>query len=469
MSSPGTLDHLAYIINKTADIKKLDLADVEGNKRFIAGYANIAGIRDSQGDIVTLDALRKAWEKWRQNPDFCLLSILHTNIPVAKVVFDEVRDSEGNTHLSGVDEKGLYIVANVRDDVTIADEVWKDIERGKIRGYSIGGKNLRPRLPECEGDVCTRQITDLELYEVGLVPNPANKVSLFNMLKSDDLAKVAEMTKTFKESIISEGFIKISKVPNQEAGHYHVVVDHEGLRRNVLKMSREMADAGMVFIDEERDGEEYVSLFDIARLRPYSVLTEEKGDGGFGLSPLSDEPKTDGETQMSEEKDVKKEESDDSEEEETPEVKADEEEKDEEENAEAPEAIAPITYESLAADLSRIAGELEKLHKDESVVAETPITPTIDIETMAQRVADIIHEKTKTIEPLKVEEVAAEVEQVAQEVEAEVVAETPTEIPPVEDATEVSAEEEVSEPVFDLASLTQVSYEDIHEIGRKLE
>jgi len=334
------------IINRDAVIQKLDLSEHEGNKRFIAGYANIAGIKDSQDDVVTLEALQNAWSKWKSNPDFCILSLLHTNVPMAKVWFDEVTDTAGRTHRSGMDERGLYIVAQVRDDVTLSDDVWNDIKSGKYRGFSIGGKNLNPQPEICRAGVCTKDITDFELYEVGIVDQPANEVSIFNVLKCDDLAKLAEDTKHLTEKILVEDFAKVSKKPCPNGKHYHVLI------KSGFGLETILNDESFTIITEPVEGEEYVTLFDLALLRPHGVLSAEKRNGGFNPSPLEEEPKK-GETPLSENlEEVIEESTSDSQESETPETQVDE------------PAIAPITIETLAADLARVIERLENMEKN---------------------------------------------------------------------------------------------------------
>jgi len=342
-------------------IRKLDISEYDGNKRFIAGYANIAGIRDSQGEVVTQEGLKAAWNKWRQNPDFCILSLGHTNLPMAKVVFESVTDSNGRTYQSGVDERGLYIVAQVRDDVSIADELWSDIEAGNQRGYSIGGRNLDPQSPECKDDVCTRFITNLELYEVAIVDHPANKWSIFNVLKQDDLAKLAEVTNRIPETILTEGAVKISKRPCPDSGHYHVLI------RDGLELGDMFSDEQFSIITEPVEGEEYINLFDIALLRPHGALTGEARHGGVNPPPLTAETpdtlKTEGENPLKEETI-----------EEVIEETKDESPKDDSESSEtaetveevAEEALAPLTIETLAADLALLLDLFDR-HVDKAV------------------------------------------------------------------------------------------------------
>jgi len=346
------------IINPDALIRKLALRDHEGNSRFIAGYANISGIEDSQGEVVTHEALKNAWTHWRANPDYALLNLLHQNLPMAKVIFEPVIDSNGNTHLSGVDDKGLYIVGQVRDDVTLSDEVWEKIERGEYRGFSIGGRNLNPQLPTCTNGKCVRYIDQLELYEVSIVDQPANKASLFNMLKRDDLAKLAEVANKFTEKIITQSVVKISKTRGENCGKYHVIIESD----LVDPMTFETEDTRV--IREPAEGAEYITLFDHALLRSHGTITGEAAHGG--VNPLSlpteesDTPKSNGDIPLNKEKGNEIRENIEPETPETPKEVAKEPE----------EAIAPLTMETLAADLARIADRLDNLEKAEEPPAE---------------------------------------------------------------------------------------------------
>ena len=362
-------DKLLQLVNRNAVIRKLDLRETKGERRLISGYANVSDIEDSQGDVMSHDALVNAWNRWSGNPDFCILSLLHSNIPLAKVVFEEVTDSKGITHRSGVDETGLYIVAEVRRDVTLADEIWGKIQSGEFRGFSIGGRNLNPQPETCTGTRCVRPITDLELYEVAIVDHPANQVSLFNMLKRDDLAKLADATKHLQEQVYAAGAVKISKHPCPETGKYRVLVK-EG-----IDVSKLLCPDKFAIVTEPVEGEEYVTLFDVALLRPESALTGETLGGGVNpSSPQANAPDTPApqEELILENNEVKEMESE--------QVSSKE---DESGLAKAPEeAIAPITLETLMAQLARAIERIDSLEKrgvekvEKSADPAPPVEPT---------------------------------------------------------------------------------------------
>jgi len=468
----ATVSPLMRIINPDSLIYKLDLSEYEGAKRFIAGYANVAGIKDSQDEIVTLEALTNAWSRWRQNPEYCILNLLHSNVPLAKVIFETVVDSEGNPHRSGVDDKGLYIVAQVRDDVTLADEIWEKIQRGEYRGFSIGGRNLAPQPEQCEGDRCIRPITNLELYEVSIVDQPANRVSIFTTLKSDDaLSKINEATKGFRERILLGGAVKISRTRGESCGKYHVL-----LCPNFSVAMDEFETDDTRVAEKPMEGMEYISLFDLALLRPQGALpAEETGHGGFNPSPpKKEEPKDEEELNPLSEDNI------------SAEVEISE-----TTGGEEMEAIAPITLETLAADLARVIERLEGLEKSQGKTekveksaepVETPeespeVKPEVDIEALQRRIAELeklVKEKPipePTPEPKAVEK-PEPVEEKTEKVEPEPEPKSePQAEPPKAEKIEtrgvaVQAIEELTGT--SIASLTAVSWRDIQEARDKL-
>jgi len=467
------------IINPNAIIRKLALRGHEGNKRYIAGYANISGIVDSQNEVVTHEALKAAWKKWRANPKYALLNLLHMNLPMAEVVFEPIIDSNGSTHLSGVDEKGLYIVGLVRDDVTLADETWEKIERGELRGFSIGGRNLNPQLPVCEDGRCVREIDNLELYEVSIVDQPANRASLFNLLKRDDLAKLAEVANKFKEQIVTESAVKISKTRGETCGKYHVLIESDLIDPQPF----ETEDTRV--ITEVAEGMEYIALFDHALLRPHGGLTGEARHGGVNPLPLTaevpDTPKTEGENPLNKEnitevKEEKKEESpNDSNISETP----------KDEVAKEPEeAIAPLTMESLAADLARIADRLDTLEKAEEAPAEAEVPAPVETpaeETPVEAVEPAPVETPKVDDDIQIEAVPVPAENITVETKPTelklepahtlnpaTVAPAPIPVPPAEAPVQtrgVATQAVTALPgVVPLSNIYEMSWEKIHEL-----
>jgi hypothetical protein len=136
-----------------ADFAKVDVA-----QRTIFGYASTP-TRDQQGEIITLDAVRKALPGYLKYP---AVRVMHQPVAV------------GTGIEAVVDGKGLWFGAKIVDD-----DAWKKcISTPPVyRGFSMGGK-ITKRDPD------DRSIaTEIRLDEVSLVDRPANPDAQFSLIK----------------------------------------------------------------------------------------------------------------------------------------------------------------------------------------------------------------------------------------------------------------------------------------------
>jgi HK97 family phage prohead protease len=173
---------------------------MDKKQQVIAGYASVKGI-DLQNDLIPIPALKEAWEGFIKNLDYAHIHILHSNIPVGKVLLEHT-DSEGKLWKSGVDDIGLFIVVKIRDDIKKAREVWKLIEKGVLKGFSIGGEAISKITVKKEGGFEFNRIDKLELHEISVVDNPANQLSLFQIVKNAvPLSKLKEIQKMKIEDV----------------------------------------------------------------------------------------------------------------------------------------------------------------------------------------------------------------------------------------------------------------------------
>jgi len=109
--------------------------------RFIvAGYASVEVV-DSQNELIPISALKAAWDQFIGNEEFAHANLMHSNIPVGKIL-REYKDSKGHMWKSGVDDQGLFIVSEVRDDIKKGNETRDLIEKERLTGYSIAGEAL---------------------------------------------------------------------------------------------------------------------------------------------------------------------------------------------------------------------------------------------------------------------------------------------------------------------------------------
>ena len=135
-----------------------------GNDLIVAGYASVELV-DKQGDLITSSALKDGFRKFMEDPKYRNVQLAHSNIQVGEVV-PNYTDNEGRLWKSEVDDVGMFVVVQLRDDIEKAKEVAAEIRKGNLRGFSIGGqafKRVRKSDPK-RGDY--QEISKLELHEI---------------------------------------------------------------------------------------------------------------------------------------------------------------------------------------------------------------------------------------------------------------------------------------------------------------
>ena len=158
-------------ITLTMPISKIDV-----EKRIVSGFATLDNV-DRQGDRITSEASRKAFESFRGN-----VRLMHQPIPAGKVVnfrTENFFDTETNKQYSGV-----YVDAYISKG---ADNIWQMVLDGTLTGFSVGGnvKDSEPVL-DAESQKTVRIIKDYDLVELSLVDSPANQLAnIFSIQKTD--------------------------------------------------------------------------------------------------------------------------------------------------------------------------------------------------------------------------------------------------------------------------------------------
>lgn len=137
-----------------------NISKVDDEKRMVYGYAS-TGVLDSQGDIITTDAMEKAFPDYMK---FANIREMHTDSAV------------GIVKEFSFDENGTFIGVEVVDD-----NAWKKVKKGVYKGFSIGGAVIKK---------IGNTITDLLLVEISLVDRPANPLALITEYKSESMDKL---------------------------------------------------------------------------------------------------------------------------------------------------------------------------------------------------------------------------------------------------------------------------------------
>jgi len=140
---------------------------VDKKRRIVSGYATLDNM-DTQGDVVTAEASKKAFERSRRN-----VREMHDKVAAGKVVDwreDEFFDKEtGNLY------KGIYVEAYISKG---AQSTWEKVLDETLTGFSIGGE-INDATNEFDKDAgrSVRFIKDYDLVELSLVDNPANQLA----------------------------------------------------------------------------------------------------------------------------------------------------------------------------------------------------------------------------------------------------------------------------------------------------
>jgi len=135
-----------------------DLVKIDPDQKMVYGYASTEK-RDSQGEIVKLDAIKSAYPDWFK---FGNIREMHTNWAV------------GVAKSAEMDENGLYISAKIVDK-----DAWEKCKEGVYKGLSIGGS-----VTERDEDDSTI-IKGIELTEISLVDRPANPEAILDVVKAN--------------------------------------------------------------------------------------------------------------------------------------------------------------------------------------------------------------------------------------------------------------------------------------------
>jgi HK97 family phage prohead protease len=175
----------------------------ENNECVIAGYASV-DVVDKQNDKITLNAIREAADGFMKNDRFRNVMITHSNVQVGEVL-DKYTDSKGKVLKTGVDDTGFFVVIKLRNDIEKAKEVARDVRRGKLRSFSIGGQAIN-KANKYDPDIGSyKEIDKLELHEITICEEGINPEAKFNIIKEDK--KMSEIEKDFDCTQCGESYI----------------------------------------------------------------------------------------------------------------------------------------------------------------------------------------------------------------------------------------------------------------------
>ena len=163
----------------------------------IGGYASIE-IVDKQNDLITLEALNEAVNKYMGTPKYRNVMSNHSNVQVGDVI-EKYRDNNGSLHKTQVDDVGFYVVIKLRDDIEKAKEISRGIRKGTLRSFSIGGQALSKKQKTSKELGEYNEIEKLELHEVTICEKGINPEAKFDILKEEKSDMTERLEKALEE------------------------------------------------------------------------------------------------------------------------------------------------------------------------------------------------------------------------------------------------------------------------------
>jgi len=176
----------------------------------IGGYASVLleddsgnEIGDFEGDSMDLDALEEAFFRMMKIASRRNLMASHTEAQIGELL-EDFTDSDGEFWKSQVirvptlkyKRKGLFIVAELFNDMEEARRYRKVMENDRMLALSIGGEAIR-RTTVCNtGGDCFVKIVAMDLFGVSSCSAGMNKESLAFVMKGAESNQLLDSVKT---------------------------------------------------------------------------------------------------------------------------------------------------------------------------------------------------------------------------------------------------------------------------------
>jgi hypothetical protein len=172
------------IKNRGIDEKRVSeaLQDIEEitNRRIIGGYASV-DIIDREKQRIPVEALAETSKRFMENFFFRLVTVFHSDVAVGRVLPKWTHPLTGETYTTHVDDRGWWVVCEIRDDIEIANKVWDEIRKGNLRSFSIAGSSREKVMKQGSG-TSYEQVNTLDTCEIAICEIPVNSMSHFDVL-----------------------------------------------------------------------------------------------------------------------------------------------------------------------------------------------------------------------------------------------------------------------------------------------
>jgi len=128
--------------------------------------------------------------------------VKHGNYKIGTPIL-KYKAPDGTEHFSHVNEKGLYLLAKLRNDDFQTTQKWRNkILNGEMSMYSIAGQPLPPIKEEMQGSTLIRTIVDIEPWEITICEKGVNPKANFKILAKETITQlIIEVNTPMKQEI----------------------------------------------------------------------------------------------------------------------------------------------------------------------------------------------------------------------------------------------------------------------------
>ena len=241
----------------------------------IGGYASIEVV-DKQNDLITLEALNDAVQKFMGEKNYRNVMSNHSNVQVGEVV-ESYRDKSGLVHKTHVDDVGFYVVIKLREDIEKAKEISRGIRKGTLRSFSIGGQAISKKSRTNSELGKYNEIDKLELHEVTICEKGINPEAKFDILKQE-VGGEKKMSERLEKALeeLNDIMANVESIRKEEENEAKAMPSDEAKRLGEMKEEMEESVA-------TGEGEDAETMGDYGRME--NKAEEDDKETGDGEAP----------------------------------------------------------------------------------------------------------------------------------------------------------------------------------------
>jgi len=171
---------------KSCDQENYDIISKSNQDLIIGGFASWELV-DPENDLITTEAQVNYLQKLFKLPvEYRNIMVKHSNYKMGTPILN-YHAVDGTDYFSHVNEKGLYLLAKIRNDEFQTTQKWRNkILNGEMSMYSIAGLPLPPVQHITEGSTTIRKVFDIEPFEITVCEKGVNPKANFKILAKQE-------------------------------------------------------------------------------------------------------------------------------------------------------------------------------------------------------------------------------------------------------------------------------------------